>query len=73
MYKRQVLIVHTPTVGSVADELRAELHDHYGQVLLAEVPDATPAARVQLAAFRWQIMGQADFTRSCLLYTSRCV
>ncbi len=60
----KVLIVHTPTVGRVAEELRAELQDHYGQVLLAEVPDAEAAKRVEVAAFCWQIMGQADFTRS---------
>jgi len=33
-------------------------------VLLAEVPDAEDAKRVEVAAFCWGIMGQADFTRS---------
>ena len=60
----KVLIVHTPTVGRIAEELRAELQQHYSQVLLAEVPDAEAAKRVEVAAFCWQIMGQADFTRS---------
>lgn len=60
----KVLIVHTPTVGRLADELRARLQEHYEQVLLAEVPDAESAKRVEVAAFCWQILGQADFTRT---------
>lgn len=60
----KVLIVHTPTVGRIADELRTELQRRYSQVLLAEVPDAEASKRVEVAAFCWQIMGQADFTRS---------
>lgn len=60
----KVLIVHTPTVGRIADELRTALQPHFAQVLLAEVPDAEAAKRVEVAAFCWQIMGQADFTRT---------
>ena len=60
----KVLIVHTPTVGRVANELREQLAGRYGQVLLAEVPDAEAAKRVEVAAFCWQVMGQADFTRT---------
>ncbi|NLB47601.1 MAG: 3-dehydroquinate synthase [Microbacteriaceae bacterium] len=60
----KVLIVHTATVGRLADELRAELQERYEQVLLAEVPDAESAKRVEVASFCWQILGQADFTRT---------
>jgi len=60
----KVIIVHTPTVGRVAGELREALQRDYQQVLLAEVPDAEAAKRVEVAAFCWQIMGQADFTRT---------
>lgn len=60
----KVLIVHTPTVGKVASELREALESRYTQVLLAEVPDAESAKRIEVAAFCWQIMGQADFTRT---------
>lgn len=60
----KVLIVHTPTVGRVADDLRATLQERYEQVLMAEVPDAEAAKRVEVAAFCWQILGQADFTRT---------
>ena len=60
----KVLIIHTPTVGRLADELRTSLQKTYGQVLLAEVPDAESAKRVEVAAFCWQILGQSDFTRT---------
>jgi len=60
----KVLIVHTSTVGRIANELREALQTEFSQVLLAEVPDAEAAKRVEVAAFCWQIMGQADFTRS---------
>lgn len=60
----KVLIIHTPTVGKVADGLREELQKQYEQVLLAEVPDAEDAKRIEVAAFCWKIMGQSDFTRT---------
>jgi 3-dehydroquinate synthase len=60
---RKVLIVHPPTLGAAAAELRESLADRY-QVLLAEVPDGEAAKRVEVAAFCWDILGQADFTRS---------
>ena len=59
----KVLIVHAPTLGARAEALREQLSDRY-QVLLAEIPDAEAAKRVEVAAFCWQIMGQTDFTRS---------
>lgn len=61
---QKILIVHTPTVGRLADELRTYLQSEFEQVLLAEVPDAESAKRVEVAAFCWQILGQADFTRT---------
>lgn len=60
----KILIVHTGSVGRIADELRETLSQHYEQVLLAEIPDAEAAKRVEVAGFCWQILGQADFTRS---------
>ena len=33
-------------------------------MLLAEVPDAEAGKRIEVAAFCWQVLGQADFTRS---------
>jgi 3-dehydroquinate synthase len=59
----RVLIVYPPVLGAAAGQLRESLADNY-QVLLAEVPDAEAAKRVEVASFCWQIMGQADFTRT---------
>lgn len=59
----RVLVVHPPTLAAAAAELRESLLGSV-QVLLAEVPDAEAGKRVEVAAFCWQIMGQADFTRT---------
>ncbi|BDZ63081.1 3-dehydroquinate synthase [Agromyces mangrovi Wang et al. 2018] len=59
----KVLMVHPPTLGAKAAALREALLGRY-EVLLAEVPDAEAGKRVEVAAFCWQVMGQADFTRS---------
>lgn len=61
---QKVLIIHTAAVGKMALSLRELLQDHGFQALLAEVPDAEAAKRVEVAAFCWQILGQADFTRT---------
>jgi 3-dehydroquinate synthase len=58
----KVLVVHPPTLGAKANALRDLLQDHGYETLLAEVPDAEDAKRVEVAAFCWQIMGQTDFT-----------
>ncbi len=60
---KKVLIVHAPTLGAQATALRESLVERY-EVLLAEVPDAEAAKRIEVAAFCWQIMGQTDFTRT---------
>lgn len=60
---RKVLIVHTSTLGARAVALRESLLGSY-DVMIAEVPDAEPAKRVEVAAFCWQVMGQADFSRT---------
>ncbi len=60
---RKVLIVHQPSLSSLAGELRTQLSADY-EVLLAEIPDGEAAKRVEVAAFCWQILGTADFTRS---------
>lgn len=60
---KRVLIVHQPSLSRLAEELRASLSEHY-EVLLAEIPDGDAAKRVEVAAFCWQILGTANFTRS---------
>lgn len=55
--------MHPPTLAVLAAEIRESLLERY-EVLLAEVPDAEAAKRVEVAAFCWQVMGQSDFTRT---------
>ncbi|WIB62310.1 MULTISPECIES: 3-dehydroquinate synthase [unclassified Curtobacterium] len=60
----KVLIVHAAPLAEQAEVLRARLVDAGLEALIAEVPDAESAKRVEVAAFCWQILGQADFTRT---------
>src|SRR5690606_12584827 len=54
-----------PTLGAKAEALRAGLAEAAGiEVLLAEIPDAEAAKRVEVAAFCWEVLGKSDFTRS---------
>jgi len=61
---RKVLVVHQPALATAAAQLRDALAGPDRQVLLAEIPDAEAGKRVEVAAFCWQILGQADFTRT---------
>lgn len=65
---RKVLVVHPPTLSGRAAQLRdrllADTADGPREVLLAEIPDAEQGKRIEVAAFCWQVMGQADFTRT---------
>ncbi|MDZ8172746.1 3-dehydroquinate synthase [Microbacterium xanthum] len=60
---RKVLIVHPPTLSAEAEKLRLQLMTDR-EVLLAEIPDAEQGKRIEVAAFCWQVLGQADFTRT---------
>lgn len=62
----KILIVHPPTLALAADELRTHLAGR-AEVLLAEVPDAEAAKRVEVVSFLWQLLGQSDFTRTDLI------
>ena len=65
---RKVLVVHPPTLADRAAQLRdrilADTANGPREVLLAEIPDAEQGKRIEVAQFCWQIMGQADFTRT---------
>jgi 3-dehydroquinate synthase len=60
---RKVLIIHPPTLAAQAEAVRASLVSDR-EVLLAEIPDAEAGKRIEVAAFCWQVMGKADFTRT---------
>lgn len=61
---RRVLVVHPAALAATADVIREELLTHGYEALIAEVPDAEEAKTAQVAAFLWQVLGQADFTRT---------
>lgn len=61
---RRVLVVHPGALTASAEAVREDLVAQGYEVFLAEVPEAEEAKSVQVAAFLWQVLGQADFTRS---------
>lgn len=60
----QILLIHQPSLATIAEEMRASLAGRFRRVLIAEVPDAEEAKRVEVAAFCWRLLGQNDFTRT---------
>ncbi|MBX3091457.1 MAG: 3-dehydroquinate synthase [Cryobacterium sp.] len=60
---RKVLLIHQPSLSNLASAMREQLSGEF-EVLLAEIPDGEAAKRIEVAAFCWQILGTADFTRS---------
>jgi 3-dehydroquinate synthase len=61
---KKVLVVHPVALTASAELLRETLSQAGYEAILAGVPDSEDAKRVEVAAFCWGIMGQADFTRS---------
>ena len=57
-------MIHPPTLAAQAEALRATARVGDREVLLAEIPDAEQGKRIEVAAFCWQVMGKADFTRT---------
>ncbi|MCU1526795.1 MAG: 3-dehydroquinate synthase, partial [Frondihabitans sp.] len=47
-----------------AEDLRGRLIEAGYEALMAEIPDAEAGKRVEVASFCWQLLGQADFTRT---------
>ena len=61
---QKVLVIHPVALAASAEALREALVSAGLEAILAGVPDSEDAKRVEVAAFCWGIMGQADFTRS---------
>jgi len=62
---KKILIVHQPSLGRIVNDLRDELlGDGELEVLLAEIPDAEGAKRIEVISFLWGILGQAEFART---------
>lgn len=60
----KVLIIHPQALAATAELLRETLLHKGFEALLAEVPQSEEAKRIEVAAFCWGIMGQADFHRN---------
>ena len=58
------LIIHPRSLAATAEALQEELRASNIEALVAEVPDGEESKRIEVAAFCWQIMGQADFHRN---------
>ena len=61
---QRVLIIHPAALATTAEVIRTDLAERGLTALLAEVPDAEESKTAQVAAFCWQVLGQANFTRS---------
>jgi len=61
---RRVLVLAPAALGATAEAIRADLVEQGYEAIQAEVPDAEESKTAQVAAFCWQVLGQAGFTRS---------
>jgi 3-dehydroquinate synthase len=61
---QKVLIIHPEALSVSAEALREDLVSQGYEAILAGVPNSEDAKRVEVAAFCWGVMGQADFTRT---------
>lgn len=61
---KKVLIVHPQALSATAEAIRERLSVQGFEAILAEVPNGEDAKRIEVAAFCWGIMGQADFHRN---------
>ncbi|GAA1986252.1 3-dehydroquinate synthase [Isoptericola halotolerans] len=61
---RRVLVMHPASLEATGEAVREDLVAQGYQAFAAELPDAEEQKTAQVAAFCWQVMGQADFTRS---------
>ena len=60
----RVAIIHPAALRTTAEAIRADLLDGGRTAILLETPDAEDAKTAQVAAFCWEVLGQAGFTRS---------
>ncbi|MDO5644812.1 MAG: 3-dehydroquinate synthase [Dermabacter sp.] len=64
---QKILIVHQGVMSERAEVLRGRLIASGREAYLAEIPDGEEAKTAQVLAFVWQVLGQADLTRSDLV------
>jgi 3-dehydroquinate synthase len=64
---RRVVIVHQPSLRSIAEEVREAIAETDRSAFLAEIPDGEEAKTAQVAGFLWQVCGQAEVSRGDLV------
>ncbi|MFI2102322.1 3-dehydroquinate synthase [Isoptericola sp. NPDC019693] len=61
---RRVLVMHPASLQATGETVREDLVAQGYEAFAVELPDAEEQKTAQVAAFCWQVLGQADFTRS---------
>ena len=61
---RRVLVMHPASLSATGEAVRADLKEQGYEAFAVELPDAEEQKTAQVAAFCWQVLGQAEFTRS---------
>jgi 3-dehydroquinate synthase len=61
---RRVLVMHPASLEATGEAVREDLAAQGYEAFAVELPDAEEQKTAQVAAFCWQVLGQADFTRS---------
>lgn len=60
----KVLVIHPRALRTTGELVREDLGAAGFEAMSAEIPDAEEAKHIQVASFCWQVLGQADFTRT---------
>ncbi len=60
----KVLVIHQIALTTSAELLRETLANAGFEAILAGVPDGEDSKRIEVASWCWQLLGQADFTRT---------
>jgi len=66
---RRVLVLHPASLATTGEAVREDLAAQGYEAFAVELPDAEEQKTAQVAAFCWQVLGQADFTRSDAIVT----
>ncbi|MBL0887118.1 3-dehydroquinate synthase [Myceligenerans indicum] len=61
---RRVLVMHPASLQATGEAVREDLTAQGYEAFAVELPDAEEQKTAQVAAFCWQVLGQADFTRT---------
>ena len=61
---QRVAVVHPAALAVTAEEVRKDLGDNGFQAITIEVPDGEQSKDLKVAAYLWDVLGQAGFTRT---------